>query len=237
MSTESPRHVTVGAFHGVSITLFILVAALAVISCSGDSSKQAARSEPVHATAEPDSRPWKTEYRSDIAVTLTSQRVRQCAEFRYLEESTDPPTYLIECLETGVTFHVVPSLGEVTSTLKLDILRGGPSTPASRFTATQLCKAGIAVTMGRSASNMSASETGGIVDLSYVRDDGTEWTYRCKVEGTRIIWGAPGGRWRDTAADGILTYRETKDGSLRVTEKFQDGSTNSDTFSLEQLAK
>lgn len=98
----------------------ILTSALGVTSCSDDSNKEARPPQAVDEPVAPDPRPWRTEYRGDIATTLTSQRVRQCAEFRYLEESSDPPTYLVECLETGDQFHVVPSRGEVTSTLKLE---------------------------------------------------------------------------------------------------------------------
>jgi hypothetical protein len=72
-------------------------------------------------------REWRTEYRSDITRALKLNLVRECEEFRYAEESTNPPMYLVQCISTGDTFHVVPLRGEVASTLTID----PPSRPRS----------------------------------------------------------------------------------------------------------
>lgn len=109
----------------------ILASTVGFTSCSSDGAKDGPPPEVVEESVAPDLRPWRTEYRGDIAATLASQKVRQCDEFRYLEESTDPRTYLIECSETGDQFHVIPSRGEVTSTLKLETPVRSRSTSSS----------------------------------------------------------------------------------------------------------
>jgi hypothetical protein len=65
-------------------------------------------------------REWRTDYQSDIIRALNLNFVRECEEFRYAEESTNPPTYLVQCISTGDTFHVVPLHGRVISTVKID---------------------------------------------------------------------------------------------------------------------
>ena len=109
-----------------------------------------------------------------------------------------------------------------------------------RFSDPQICKAAIAHLMGRPPESIRARIHGEIVSLSYVRaDDGTRWTYRCKVEGLRVIWAsAPAGRWRTDPADETITYR-TLGGPglprLEIEEAFSDGSSSTETFTSHQL--
>jgi len=110
----------------------LIAAALGVASCSDEEGTESPPREAVGEECAPDSRPWQTEFRRDIAVTLASQMVRQCNEFRYLEESSDPSAYLVQCLETGDEFHVVPSSGEVTNTWKPGMPPPKPLKPPSR---------------------------------------------------------------------------------------------------------
>lgn len=109
----------------------LLTAALAVGSCSYDEATEPSPSETASEEAPPDLRPWMTDFRGDIAVVLASQRVSQCDQFRYLEESSDPPAYLVQCLETGDEFRVVPSSGEVTNTWKPGMPPPKPLIPRS----------------------------------------------------------------------------------------------------------
>jgi len=111
--------------------LLLLTAALGVGSCSYEEATELPSSETASEEAPPDSRPWRTDFRGDLAVVLASQRVRQCDQFRYLVESSDPPAYLVQCLETGDEFHVVPSNGEVTNTWKPGMPPPKPLIPRS----------------------------------------------------------------------------------------------------------
>lgn len=106
---------------------------------------------------------------------------------------------------------------------------------ADNLDQTHLCKAGIATVMGRDPSTMTARMVNGLVQVSYVRqDDGQPFTYKCKVEGSRIIWGTISGRWRTHPADGEMSYT-LNDNTVNVVEKYSDGSALQKSFHLQQL--
>jgi hypothetical protein len=79
----------------------------------------------------------------------------------------------------------------------------------------------------------------GVVFLSYVRaNDGTKWTYRCKVEGDRIMWASDPGRWRNSPLDEKLFYKVVKDKEgdrLEVEERYSDGSSTRKAFAVREL--
>lgn len=87
------------------------------------------------------------------------------------------------------------------------------SAHAHDFTNADLCKAAVAIDMGRDPSIMRTKEAGEIPVISYTRDDGDAFTYRCKVVGNKIIWSGfidgQWGRWRDSAdyGDTTITYQ------------------------------
>ena len=108
----------------------------------------------------------------------------------------------------------------------------------SQVTNSHICKAGVATVMGRDPSIMRIdTEVGGVLYLSYVRvDDGSLWSYKCKVDGSLIIWASDTGRWRDHPADPRLSYRIQAD-TIHVEEKYSDGSATKKSFKLKQLGK
>ena len=107
------------------------------------------------------------------------------------------------------------------------------------FSEAQICKAGISLAMGKDPSIIKAKVVGGTVKVSYIRsDDGSVWNYKCKVEGTRVLWGADPGRWRNHPADEPIFYSVSGEGEsarLTVAEKYQDGSSNKKTFAAADL--
>jgi hypothetical protein len=107
------------------------------------------------------------------------------------------------------------------------------------FSQTQICKAGIGLVMGKSPAIIKATVAGNEVRLSYIRaDDGSTWKYKCKVEGSRVLWGADPGRWRTHPDDEPLFYAVTGSGAsarLTIEERYQDGSSRKKTFSLGDL--
>lgn len=122
--------------------------------------------------------------------------------------------------------------------LLIALAYGSPATAQSTFTPRQICKAGIAVVMGRVPATMKVDRVReNVVFLSYNRpDDGKRWTYKCKIEGERIIWGADDGRWRTHPEDSVISF--AIDGSsLVVAERFSDGSSNEETFTRKQLGR
>ncbi|BBP86016.1 hypothetical protein PHLH8_56580 [Pseudomonas sp. Pc102] len=95
------------------------------------------------------------------------------------------------------------------------------SAHAYDFTNADLCKAAVAIDMGRDTSIMKTKNAGEIPVISYTRDDGDSFTYRCKIVGNQIIWSGfiegQWGRWRDSVeyGDTTFTYR-VSNGTLIV---------------------
>jgi endogenous inhibitor of DNA gyrase (YacG/DUF329 family) len=127
-----------------------------------------------------------------------------------------------------------------TPTVLQEAYRQTPS-PSEKlaFSASQICRAGIGLIMGRDPKIIRAREAGGIVFLSYTRsDDATVWKYRCRLEGDRIIWASDPGRWRTHPDDEQLYFRVLPDSEarLQVEERYSDGSANQKTFSSGDLS-
>ncbi len=82
----------------------------------------------------------------------------------------------------------------------------------------EISAAVISAMMGRAVSIMNVkSDDGDIFYVKYSRsDDGSIWTYKCKIDGTRVIWGTRDGRWRTHPADDIISYKD-KSGKLIIT--------------------
>jgi hypothetical protein len=108
----------------------------------------------------------------------------------------------------------------------------------SSVTKSQICKAGVAKVMGRDPSIIRIDrQTNGVVYLSYVRNnDGSLWSYKCKIDGSLIIWGSETGRWRDHLTDPEITYR-VQSKTIYVEEKYSDGSMNKKPFDLNQIVE
>lgn len=108
------------------------------------------------------------------------------------------------------------------------------------FSQEQICKAAIGTIMGRDPKIVKVTKNeNGVAFLYYIRrDDQSKWAYRCKLEGTRVIWaGDPGGRWRTDPRDEQLSYQVNGD-MLTIVEKFSDGSTSAkESFRQNQLGR
>ncbi|MBH0050929.1 MULTISPECIES: hypothetical protein [unclassified Pseudoalteromonas] len=104
------------------------------------------------------------------------------------------------------------------------------------FSKQQICIATIASIMGRSPSIVKIdSIKGNVTHLSYVRkDDGTNWKYRCKFEGSRVIWASDAGRWRTDQYDSKITFL-VDENELSIFEKYSDGSGNTKKYNINQL--
>lgn len=108
-----------------------------------------------------------------------------------------------------------------------------PVSASADLASTDICKAAVAKMMGRPVSIMTITRSAGDVHyLSYRRDDGTQWAYRCRLQGDRIIWGSePNGRWRDQREDEVLTFRHANGGNtLVIRERFSDGFSSEQSF-------
>ncbi|WP_238935310.1 hypothetical protein [Pseudomonas typographi] len=101
---------------------------------------------------------------------------------------------------------------------------------AAEFSSAQICKAAIAVETNRTPTSMKTERPGDTPQISYRREDGDVVRYRCRLEGTRVIWAAylrdekAWGRWRNayndgdaqtsyTIAEGKLTINNARSGN------------------------
>ncbi|MEM1181189.1 MAG: hypothetical protein AAGM22_22795 [Acidobacteriota bacterium] len=101
-----------------------------------------------------------------------------------------------------------------------------PAADTGTFTAAQVCQAGVALAMAKSAEimNASAASEEGVYKIWYRRpSDNSRWDLRCKLEGSRILWASKGGRWRNDPRDSVLTFRVDSD-TLIVKDAYGDGS-------------
>lgn len=106
----------------------------------------------------------------------------------------------------------------------------------SKFTKNKICKAGIAKIMGRDPAVIKIDRAKGeTIYLSYIRqDDKTKWKYKCKLNGTQILWGSDTGRWRTHAMDSKVRYK-IKGTSITVTDTFSDGSSSKEVYTVENI--
>lgn len=90
-----------------------------------------------------------------------------------------------------------------------------------------ICKASIATIMGRDPSIMKIDTIqGDVVYLSYIRsNDETRWSYKCKLDGSKVIWGNAEGRWR---TEELVTFTVSGD-TVTITDK-TTSSTESFSF-------
>lgn len=109
-------------------------------------------------------------------------------------------------------------------------------TDAGRFTPGQICRATIAVAMGRDPKIIKiTSSGGGIIKTKYVRDnDHSVWENRCKIEGNTVVWATATGRWRNDSADEIFKYSVAGD-VLTISQMFSDGSSSDSKFASREL--
>jgi hypothetical protein len=85
---------------------------------------------------------------------------------------------------------------------------------APAFEIEAICRTAVASIMGRDPKMMQVTLTAGnVVSLTYVRPiDNFVWTYRCRIEGNRVVWAAESGRWRDDPTDEKVFFEVVEGG-------------------------
>jgi hypothetical protein len=71
-----------------------------------------------------------------------------------------------------------------------------------------------------------------VLFLTYVRPiDNFVWTYRCRIEGNRVVWASEPGRWRDDPNDDKVLFEDVDSGrQLKIIENHSDGSSTKQVF-------
>jgi len=96
-----------------------------------------------------------------------------------------------------------------------------------------ICRTAIAAIMDRDPKLVHPTVAAdGVVVLTFARPvDNFVFTYRCRLEGDRVLWADEPGRWRDGAKDKKVFFEIVGDGAqLRIIEIHADGTTNKQLF-------
>jgi hypothetical protein len=119
------------------------------------------------------------------------------------------------------------------------LLASAPAVSAEpSFEAAAICRTAIASLMGRDPRLLQTSGAAdGVVVLTYARPiDNFVWTYRCRIEGDRVIWADEPGRWRQGAKDDKVSFEVLSAGTqLRIIATHADGSTTRLLFDREMI--
>jgi len=104
------------------------------------------------------------------------------------------------------------------------------------FETKAICRTAIAVVMDRDPKVMQATDAAdGVVVLTYARPfDNFVFTYRCKLEGDRVVWADEPGRWRDDIKDAQVSFEVTGPGDrIRIIVSRAKGPTLQQLFDRE----
>jgi hypothetical protein len=113
-----------------------------------------------------------------------------------------------------------------------------PASAAPAFEAGAICRTAIAAIAGRDPKIMQVTRTvGDVLFLTYVRPiDNFVWTYRCRIEGNRVVWASEPGRWRDDPKDEKVLFEDVGAGrQLRIIENRGDGSSINQLFDRDTI--
>lgn len=116
--------------------------------------------------------------------------------------------------------------------LSLVLLASSASAHAVDFSAAEICKAAIAVEMGRDTKRMKTHSASDGPSISYQRDDGDRFKYRCRIEGDTVVWRTflndtrEWGRWRNSYSAGDAKTTFILKGDRLVISNDQAGSKN-----------
>lgn len=106
------------------------------------------------------------------------------------------------------------------------------------FEVEAICRTAIASMTDRDPKMMQVTLTADdVLFLTYVRPiDNFVWTYRCRIEGNRVVWATEPGRWRDAPKDEKVFFEIIEGGKqLRIIEVHGDGSSTKQVFDRDTI--
>jgi hypothetical protein len=113
-----------------------------------------------------------------------------------------------------------------------------PASAAPAFEAEAICRIAIASIMDRDPKLMQVTRTAGdVLFLTYLRPlDNFIWTYRCRIEGDRVVWASEPGRWREDPKDDKIFFEVVDAGmQLRLVVIYGDGSRAQQLFGSDTI--
>jgi hypothetical protein len=126
----------------------------------------------------------------------------------------------------------------VFRSIAFTMLFASPASAAPAFEVEAICRTAIASIMGRDPRLMRVTRTAGdVLYLTYVRPmDNFVWTYRCRIDGNRVVWANEPGRWREDPNDDTVLFEDVDAGKqLRIIEHHRDGSSTKQLFDRDTI--
>jgi hypothetical protein len=109
---------------------------------------------------------------------------------------------------------------------------------APLFEPEAICRAAIALIKGRDTKLMKvALIRDDVFFLTYTRPiDSFVWTYRCRIEGSRVVWADEPGRWRNEPKDDKISFEAIDAGAhLQIIATHRNGLTKKQLFDREKV--
>src|SRR5438105_4416059 len=101
----------------------------------------------------------------------------------------------------------MPSVARLLA-LPLLLVPASAASASAAFETKAICRSAIAVVMDRDPKLLQATDApDGVVVLTYARPfDNFVFTYRCRLEGDRVVWADEPGRWRNDTRDAKVSF-------------------------------
>ena len=109
---------------------------------------------------------------------------------------------------------------------------------APLFEPEAICRAAIASIKDRDPKLIKVSLIrDGVFFLTYARPiDSFVWTYRCRIEGNRVVWADEPGRWRNDPKDDRNSFEAIDAGAhLQIIVTHRNGLTSKQVFDREKV--
>jgi hypothetical protein len=113
-----------------------------------------------------------------------------------------------------------------------------PASAAPAFEVEAICRTALAAIMDRDPKAMKVTRSSdGVLILTYDRPiDNFIWTYRCRIEGNRVVWASEPGRWREGPKDDQILFEIVDAGrQLRIIAIHRDGSRTQQLFDRDAI--
>jgi hypothetical protein len=123
-------------------------------------------------------------------------------------------------------------------TLSMLLESVSPASAAPAFEVEAICRTAIAAIMDRDPKTMKVTRTADdVLILTYDRPiDNFIWTYRCRIEGNRVVWASDPGRWREGPKDDKILFEVVDAGKqLRIIAIHRNGSRAQQLFDRDNI--
>lgn len=99
------------------------------------------------------------------------------------------------------------------------------------FTYEDISKYAIASVTLQDPSIIKVNKEDNLYFVTYRRKtDRQQFNYKIRFAGNKVIWASVNGRWRDSADDAMIYFKE-EGKTLQIIQKFSDGSESKDEYS------